>query len=91
MAIKVIPNKKFLEVPKLEELTRNEIRLLSTIKNPNVIRFEQMLRTTNNMYMIYEFCNGGNLEELLHKKKVFTENEALGLFKQIVNGYFSLY
>jgi len=40
MAIKVIPNRKFMEIPKLEELTRNEIRLLSTIKNPNVIHFE---------------------------------------------------
>jgi len=43
------------------------------------------------MYMIYEFCDGGNLEELLHRKRAFTENEALYFFKQIINGYFSLY
>jgi len=62
VAIKVIPNRKFSEIPKLEELTQNEISLLSNIRNPNVIRFIEMLKTTNNMYMVYEYCADGDLE-----------------------------
>jgi len=65
----------------LEELTRNEIKLLSTIKNPNVVKFIEMLRTTNNMYMVYELCEGGNLEEHLRSKKRLSEKEALYFFK----------
>ena len=90
VAIKVITNKKFSQIPKLEELTRNEINLLSTIKNPNVVKFIEMLRTTNNMYMVYELCDGGNLEEHIQKKKKLPESEALHLFKQIVNACYSL-
>ena len=65
VAIKCISMTKFSEVPKLEELTRNEISILSSIKNPNCIQFIEMLRTTNNMYMVYEFCEGGDLEHYL--------------------------
>ena len=32
-----------------------------------------MLKTSNNVYLIYEFCNGGTLEELIHKRKFFNE------------------
>ena len=49
-----------------------------------------MLRTTNNMYMVYEFCNGGDLEEYLRRKKRLTETEATSFIKQIINGCFSL-
>ena len=40
-----------------------------------------MLRTTNNMYMVYEFCNGGDLEEYLRKKKRLSETEACSFIK----------
>lgn len=29
-----------------------------------------MLRTLNNYYLVYEFCNGGTLAELLAKRKL---------------------
>jgi len=75
VAIKCISMSKFRIVPKLEELTRNEINILSSLKNPNIIQFKEMLRTTNNMYMVYEYCNGGNLEEYLHKSRRLSEEE----------------
>jgi len=40
-----------------------------------------MLKTTNNMYMVYELCNGGDLEAYLRKKKRLSEKEALFFFK----------
>ena len=39
-----------------------------------------MLRTSNNVYMVYEFCNGGTLEELIKSKKYLSENESLNIF-----------
>ena len=90
VAIKCISMTKFSEVPKLEELTRNEINILSAIHNPNCIQFTEMLRTTNNMYMVYEFCNGGNLEEYLKRKRRLTEKEAWEFIRQIINACYSL-
>ena len=89
-AIKVVKLGKFKEVPKLHEFTMNEIKTLSKIENPNVIRFVEMLQTCNNVYLVYEFCNGGTLENLIQKKKFLCEAEALHVFQQIMNAFKSL-
>ena len=91
VAIKCISMTKFSEVPKLEELTRNEINILSAIHNPNCIQFSEMLRTTNNMYMVYEFCEGGDLEHYLKRKRRCNEAEALKIIKQVINACYSMY
>ena len=67
---------KFKKIPKLYDFIKNEIDILSKIDHPNVIKFKEILRTTNNFYLIYEFCNGGDLEHLLKKKKLLSEKEA---------------
>lgn len=89
-AIKVVKIGKFKEVPKLHEFTMNEIKTLSKIENPNVIKFIEMLQTCNNVYLVYEFCNGGTLEELVQKRKFLPEGEALLIFNQILNAFKSL-
>lgn len=89
-AIKVVKIGKFKEVPKLHEFTMNEIKTLSKIENPNVIKFIEMLQTCNNVYLVYEFCNGGTLEEFVQKKKFLPEGEALLIFNQILNAFKSL-
>ena len=35
-----------------------------------------MIETANNYYMMMEFCNGGDLGDLLKARGRFTENEA---------------
>ena len=65
VAIKVVKLEKFREVPKLHEFTINEIQTLSKIDNQNIVKFIEMLKTQNNMYLIYDFCNGDTLEALL--------------------------
>lgn len=89
-AIKVVKLGKFKEVPKLHEFTMNEIKTLSKIENPNVIKFIEMLQTCNNVYLVYEFCNGGTLENQIQKKKFLQETEALQVFQQILNAFKSL-
>lgn len=69
VAIKVIPLDKFKEVPKLTEFTMNEIQTLSKIENSHVIKFLEMLKTSNNMYLVYEYCNGDTLDSIINKKK----------------------
>jgi len=36
-----------------------------------------MLKTQNNTYLIYEFCNGGTLEQAIHRKKFLSEGESI--------------
>ncbi len=91
VAVKTIPIDKFKEVPKLEEFTANEIKTLNRIRNPNVIRFIEMLKTANNMYLVYEYCDGGTLEDILQKKHHLSEIESLKLFQQLLNGFKAIY
>lgn len=84
-AIKAIKLDKFQNTPQLNILTRNEVEILSKIDNANIIKFVKMLKTANNIYIVYELCNGGTLEELLDKKKFLSEQEATDIFKQVLN------
>lgn len=73
-AVKVIPVLKFQENQKLEECTVNEIKILETIdRNPFIIRYIEMLKTSNNFYFVYEFCNGGTLEHKLKQNNHLPE------------------
>lgn len=91
VAVKTIPLQKFAQVPKLEEFTSNEIKTLARINNVNVVRFIEMLKTVNNLYQVYEFCEGGTLEDLIRKRKFLPEREALDIFLQLLNGFKAIY
>jgi serine/threonine-protein kinase ULK/ATG1 len=91
VAIKVIPLEKFNNVPKLEEFTTNEIKTLSRITNPNVVKFIEMLKTANNTYLVYEFCDGGTLEDILQAQHHMSELDSIKIFKGLINAFQSIY
>lgn len=47
----------------------------------NIVKFEDLVESNNNIYFFMEYCAGGTLEKLLVTKKRLTESEALPLFK----------
>lgn len=69
-AIKCISLDKYRKVPKLDEFTTNEIKVLSKLIHPNIVRYFDRLKTANNIYMVYEFCNGGTLETIIYKQNL---------------------
>lgn len=57
-AVKVIKAERFRQQPKLEEYTVNEIKTLSSLgASDHIVRYIDMLKTTNNYYFVYEYCN----------------------------------
>lgn len=50
-----------------------------------------MLKTANNTYLVYEFCNGGTVEDMITKRHHLSEVESLKIFKQVVNAFRSIY
>lgn len=67
----------FKEQPKLSEFTNMEMTVLTKMDHPNIIKFKEMLKTNSNFYLVYEFCDGGTLSELIKLKGKLTEKEAL--------------
>ena len=73
VAIKVISKKTFQKEPILNKLIKNEIVSLKNIDHENIIKFIEIMRSSNNTYFVYEYCNWGNLLTLLGKKKFLKE------------------
>jgi serine/threonine-protein kinase ULK/ATG1 len=72
----------------LEECTVHEINILSNIeKNCHIINYFDMLKTQNNFYFVYEYCNGGTLEGMLRKQNNLDEKNALLIFKQLIEAF----
>ena len=42
---------------------------------PNIIKLIEVLKTSNNYYIVYEYCNGGTLEEKIKKDKFIPEKQ----------------
>lgn len=62
---------------KFNELLENEIKVLRTCNNENIIKLYDIKKTANNFYLILEFCNEGDLSEYLKQKGYLTEDEAV--------------
>ena len=63
----------------------NEIQALKKLEDSSIVRMIKMLKSTNNIYLVYEFLNGGSLQKMLEEKGTLSEKEALtiifGVFK----------
>lgn len=46
-----------------------------------------VIKDQKNCYIITEFCNGGDLSDLLKKKRKLAETEVIAILKNIVDGY----
>src|SRR5690242_14383840 len=74
IAVKVV--RRDLLKGKFLELLENEISVLKSCDNSNIIKLYDMKKTANNFYLILEFCNEGDLGDYLKQKKYLTEDEA---------------
>ena len=50
-----------------------------------------MKKTPNNFYLILEYCNGGDLDAYVKKRKYLTEEEAIEMMCQLIHGFEHLY
>lgn len=61
--------------------------MLSKIDCPHIVKFIEILKTANNFYFFYEFCNQGTLEDVIKSKGSLSESAALTYFGQILDGF----
>lgn len=88
VAIKTV-NRKNLK-GKFYELLENEIKVLKTCDNVNIIKLYDIKKTSNNIYLMLEYCNEGDLMQYLKKRGKLTEEEAVEIFIQILNAFKTL-
>jgi len=92
-AIKILDNEQIKAQPKVLELLQSEINILKIIDHPNVVKLYDSFEEKGKYYLIMEYCNGGDLEHYVRAKqdRCVSESEALGFFKQLLNGFKALH
>ncbi|CDW74807.1 protein kinase domain containing protein [Stylonychia lemnae] len=85
LACKIIEREELTE--RAKTMINNEIINLEKVKNPNLLKLEQVFKTHSRYYIFTEACNGGDLEQFVRAKGgQLSELEARLIMAQIVNG-----
>ena len=59
------------------DLLKNEIRILSALDHPNIVKYYETYESPNYLYLVTEFCHGGELfKRLTQNRADFTEQRA---------------
>lgn len=89
VAVKVI-DKKRAQLSALshdvEQMVQGEIRILKGLKHPNIVRLLDAYDTDRFVYIVLELVSSGELFDKILIKSKFTEQQAQGLFHQMVLG-----
>jgi len=60
---------------------------MKKVDHDNVVKLLDVYQTNNNMYIVTEFCEDGDLRSYIKKKKKLSEAEAIKILKDILNGF----
>ena len=84
VAIKILDKEK---IKTKEDLTRiqREIKILSMLEHPNIIKTYTISETPKKYYIIMEYCEGGELFDYIVEKERLKESEASIFFYQLIN------
>ncbi|XP_036760759.2 serine/threonine-protein kinase Nek3-like isoform X1 [Manis pentadactyla] len=82
---------KEIRLPKSSSYTQNsrkEAVLLAKMKHPNIVAFKESFEAEGHLYIVMEYCDGGDLmQKIKHQKgKLFPEDTILNWFTQMCLG-----
>ncbi|KAK0153986.1 Serine/threonine-protein kinase ULK1 [Merluccius polli] len=80
VAVKCI-NKKNLS--KSQTLLGKEIKILKELKHENIVALLDFQETASSVYLVMEYCNGGDLADYLHSKGTLSEDTIRVFLQQI--------
>uniref|UniRef100_A0A4X2LMD1 non-specific serine/threonine protein kinase n=1 Tax=Vombatus ursinus TaxID=29139 RepID=A0A4X2LMD1_VOMUR len=71
-----------------KEASKKEVILLAKMKHPNIVKFFTSLQEMNKLYIVMEYCDGGDLMKRISRQHgvLFDEDQILGWFVQISLG-----
>jgi len=63
---------------------KDEVKLLMVLNHPKIIKFEEFFETRDKLYIVQEYCSGGNLWDLIRKERGLSELKAKEIFVQLL-------
>ena len=90
VAVKMIPKSAICN-DKLEKMLLSEVNVSKMASHKNLVKLTGLVHTKTNYYIVYEYCDQGNLDEYVKKNPSINEELAIGFLRDICNGYQALY
>ncbi|EFJ12829.1 hypothetical protein SELMODRAFT_234938 [Selaginella moellendorffii] len=84
VAIKEIGTEKLNK--KLQESLLSEISILKKANHPNIIRLHAIVEAPDRIYLILEYCAGGDLAGYIHRHGKVGESAARNIMQQLGSG-----
>ncbi|XP_052506188.1 serine/threonine-protein kinase Nek5 [Budorcas taxicolor] len=85
----VIKEINFEKMPIQEkEASKKEVILLAKMKHPNIVTFFNSFQENNRLFIVMEYCDGGDLMKRIRRQRgvLFSEDQILSWFVQISLG-----
>jgi serine/threonine protein kinase len=89
-AIKIIA-KDSLSHPRLISQFEKELQAMVKCRGPHVLRLVDLLEDSSNFYIVTDFCHAGDLSRHIQTNRYLNEQQSKVLFRQIVQGIWSLH
>ena len=77
---------KIIQKSKVDmKVLMNEVNVLSKLSHPNIMQIYEMFDDNSNVYIVSEYCKGGELFDIISQKGGFSEKEACIIMKQLMS------
>ena len=72
---------------KVVELITNEIKALSSLNHPNIMKIYEYFRSSNNLYLVLQYCEHGDLLSWIEKNGLLSEEVVLKMISQLADAF----
>jgi len=85
VAIKILNRRQIQQIDMNEKVSR-EIKILHLFMHPHIIRLYEVIETPNDIFVVMEYVQSGELFDYIVEKGRLHEEEARRFFQQIIGG-----
>ena len=85
VAVKIMDKVQIFSEPLNLNRIQREIAILKIVRHKNIIKLYELMETPNKIYLVMEYCNGGELFDYIVSKQHLTERQACRFFQEIIN------
>lgn len=79
-AVKIIKKEEIVK----NNLSENNVEMLLTLDHPNIVKIYDILEDDKYVYLVQEYCEGGDLFEFIIKNKLVNERMTKIIIKQLL-------
>ena len=84
VAIKILDKMKLIQEEGMERVVR-ELKILSELNHPNIIKIYKIIEDEKYYYVVMEYCEEGELFNYIVEKNNLTDSESAFFYYQLIN------